>query len=107
MKRRCAFLDTLPAFNYNNGRGEYYRDKTGEKSHTDTRKLGSTLMETMLSEVAAFCDPCSFAQEDTRPHHQVGSYNQLYVFTALLYYCNYFFYNSWYMTLRMVEPALD
>ena len=53
MKRRCEFLDCLPAFNYNNGYGEY--DDEGTKSKTT--QLGSTLMNAMLNEVRNLCDP--------------------------------------------------
>ena len=57
MKRRCAFLDTLPAFNYNIGKGETIKDDiSGEEVTTDTRKLGSTLMRTMIEEASNFCD---------------------------------------------------
>ena len=57
MKRRCYFLDNLAAFNYNTGVGEVVFDETsGKKLKTDTSKLGSTLMRTMLEEVGHFCD---------------------------------------------------
>ena len=58
MKRRCYFLDNLAAFNYNTGVGEVVYDETSGKElkKTDTRKLGSTLMQTMLEEVGHFCD---------------------------------------------------
>ena len=57
MNRRCRFLETLPAFNYNTGVGEYFTDEHGNWVRTDTRQLGSTLMTTMLKEVKDFCDP--------------------------------------------------
>ncbi len=71
MKRRCAFLDICPAFNYNPGATEYLQNDNGEKKKNDTRELGSTLMDTMLNEVSDFCDP--FIREDwaLKPHHQV------------------------------------
>ena len=53
MKRRCEFLDCLPAFNYNNGYGEYDDERTISK----TTQLGSTLMNAMLDEVRNLCDP--------------------------------------------------
>ena len=68
MERRCLFLDNMPAFNYNTGVGEYIK-KTDEK--TDTRKLGSTLMETMLREVADFCDPGIKESWTQKGHQQV------------------------------------
>ena len=54
MKRRCWFLDNFPAYNYNTGAG--VREGTGEV--TNTRRLGSMLMEAMLSEAEQFCHPC-------------------------------------------------
>ena len=65
MKRRCEFLDNCPGFNYNTGSGEYIV-VDGNKQRTDTRHLGSTLMQTMLKEVTNFCDPSikeSWSQE--------------------------------------------
>ena len=57
MKRRCYFLDNLAAFNFNTGVGEVVFDKTsGKELKTDTKNLGSTLMQTMLEEVGHFCD---------------------------------------------------
>ena len=73
MKRRCAFLDDLPAFNYNTGAGEILFDETaGKKVKTDTRQLGSTLMQTMLEEVGNFCDPDIKRNWGDKPHQQVG-----------------------------------
>ena len=57
MNRRCSFLDDLPAFNYNTGVGESIKGEDGKQSFTDTRHLGSILMNTMLKEVENFCDP--------------------------------------------------
>ena len=72
MKRRCAFLDRLPAFNYNTGFGEYYIDPiTGKKMTTDTRELGSTLMSTMLQEVIDFCNPEIKENWSLKAHQQV------------------------------------
>lgn len=79
MKRRCAFLDNLPAFNYNTGAGEYYKSETGQKMVTDTRQLGSTLMETMLKEVADFCDPDIKENWSLKPHQQVSPASMLLV----------------------------
>ena len=67
MKRRCTFLDNLSAFNYNVGYGEYI----GERQRTDTRHLGSTLMETMLKEVTDFCDPSIKESWSQEAHQQV------------------------------------
>ena len=71
MARRCKFLDSLPAFNYNPGRGVNPDDLgkspgEGVKRNTNTEKLGSTMMRTMLKEVHEFCDPST----DTQKSHQ-------------------------------------
>lgn len=68
MKRRCYILDILPAFNYNTGSAEY---KKGNKVPTNTRKLGSTLMQTMLSEVINLCKPNINGDWSFRAHQQV------------------------------------
>ena len=75
MKRRCGFLDNLPAFNYNSGAGEYI--SAGKR--TDTRQLGSTLMRTMISEVGDFCDPTIKENWSFKPHQQV--FTRALVFT--------------------------
>ena len=67
MKRRCKFLDEMPAFNFNFGQGEY----KGKDSTTDTSQLGSTLMEAMLSEVNNFCVPRTQNLESYRQPFQV------------------------------------
>ena len=72
MNRRCVFLDNLPAFNYNTGRGEYIK-VNGKTQRTDTYELGSTLMETMLKEVSDFCDPDIKESWSQRPHQQVSA----------------------------------
>ena len=67
MKRRCDVLENFPGFNFNTGMGEYI-----DQSHTtDTTKLGSTLLSTMLKEVNSFCHPD--IQEDWKhhPHQQL------------------------------------
>ena len=70
MERRCRFLDNMPAFNYNTGVGEYI--KTGGTRHrSDTKQLGSALMETMLKEVADFCDPEIKESWTQKGHQQV------------------------------------
>jgi len=70
MERRCRFLDNMPAFKYNPGVGEYVQ--TGETRYrTDTTKLGSTLMETMLREVADFCNPKIKESWTQKGHQQV------------------------------------
>ena len=76
MKRRCEFLDNLPAFNYNNGGGEYVKDDQGRYTCTNTKQLGSTLMRTMLKEVSDFCDPAIKANWSSQPHQQVTEYHQ-------------------------------
>lgn len=71
MERRCKFLDNLPGFNYNSGRGEYILDEHGQRRRTNTTHLGSTLMETMLKEVREFCDPALKDDWSHKPHQQV------------------------------------
>lgn len=71
MKRRCYFLDQLPSFNYNYGTGEYITDESGVRRATNTLKLGSTLMKTMLQEVSEFCDPRIKGNWSLRAHQQV------------------------------------
>ena len=58
MKRRCKFLDELPAYNYNSGMGDIMKTIPiyGNKHH-DTSNLGSVLMKAMLKEAEDFCDP--------------------------------------------------
>ena len=73
MKRRCEFLDNLPAFNYNTGAGEFILDKHYQQlGMTDTRQLGSTLMRAMLKEVSDFCDPTIKANGSKISHELVG-----------------------------------
>ena len=71
MNRRCSFLETLPAFNYNKGVGEYIINEQGKRVRTDTKELGSTLMTTMLREVEDFCHP---AIRSIMPHQQVTAH---------------------------------
>ena len=68
MKRRCLFLDRLPAFNYNEGRGERIKDSY---RYHDTSQLGSTMMKAMLSEVKDFCDPEVKDKWSHKAHQQV------------------------------------
>lgn len=69
MKRRCWFLDNLPAYNFNTGAstGE------GRGQVTDTKCLGSTLMATMIREAEQFCHPCI---EKGRDYHQVAKFKK-------------------------------
>ena len=71
MKRRCHFLDTLPAYNYNTGSSEHVINSKGQKVTNNTRHLGSTLMDAFLREVEEFCDPDSQADWSKKPHQQV------------------------------------
>ena len=71
MERRCRFLDNMPAFNYNTGGGEYIKTG-GSRRRTNTKELGSTLMETMLKEVADFCDPEIKESWAQKGHQQVA-----------------------------------
>ena len=89
MERRCRFLDNMPAFNYNTGVGEYIQ--TGAKSYrTDTKKLGSTLLETMLKEVADFCDPKIKESWTQKGHQQVRKgTGYIYTFCKICVYCKY------------------
>ena len=72
MKRRCHFLDTLPAYNYNTGGSEHVVNTKGKKVANDTRHLGSTLMGAFLKEVREFCDPDCQADWSKKPHQQVN-----------------------------------
>ena len=74
MNRRCGFLETLPAFIYNTGAGEYITDEQGKRVRTDTRQLGSTLMTTMLKEVEDFCHPTIKENWSINPHQQVTAH---------------------------------
>jgi len=65
MKRRCWFLDNLPAYNYNTGVGVVM--ESGEV--TDTKHLGSTLMAAMIREAAQVCHP---GFDIDRDYHQVN-----------------------------------
>ena len=67
MKRRCDFLDEFPGFNFNEGSGREF----GTERQTNTKKLGSTLMHTMLKEVSDFCDPAVKENWSQKPHQQV------------------------------------
>ena len=69
MKQRCDFLDNLPFFNYNQGEGH-----EGPGQRTNTKRLGSTLMQTMLDEVNDFCDPNSKENWKEKTHQQVAKY---------------------------------
>ena len=73
MSNRCQFLDCFPGFNYNTGVGEYKKNSRGELVATNTRELGSSLMETMLKEVCDFCDPAIKENWSLNPHQQVRS----------------------------------
>ena len=68
MYRRCSFLDSLPAFNFNHGAG--VRQCDGKL--TDTTKLGSTLMKAMLQEVNEICDPTTNRNWAHKAHQQVS-----------------------------------
>ena len=71
MRRRCEFLDNCPGFYLNSSRGEIVEDEYGGKRYSDTGKLGSTLMSTMLKEVNDFCDPAIKQNWSSKPHLQV------------------------------------
>jgi len=86
MKRRCGFLDTLPAFNYNTGGGEYIIDELGQRIRTNTKQLGSTLLNTMLKEVEDFCDPDIKENWSLKPHQQVMLRYQLRQLWMYTYY---------------------
>lgn len=71
MKRRCHFLDNLPAYNYNTGGTEMITNSKGKKVANNTHQLGSTLMRSFLKEVEEFCDPDGQADWSKKPHQQV------------------------------------
>ena len=70
MNTRCEFLDHLPAFNYNIGSGIKIHNE-GKQEKTDTRSLGSTLIEAMLDEVSDFCVSDVKENWSTNAHQQV------------------------------------
>ena len=70
MKRRCKFLDELPWFNFNTGAAGF-RKVNGKQQRTDTTKLGSTLMSSMLKEVKRLCNPNLKEDWTKDPHEQV------------------------------------
>lgn len=71
MKRRCSFLDNLPAYNYNSGGTELIVHFKGKNVGNNTHQLGSTLMKSFLKEVEEFCDPALQADWSKNPHRQV------------------------------------
>ena len=75
MYRRCAFLDVLPAFCFNEGVGDTTSKLEDGKpvvdKTTNTKELGSTLMKAMLSEVKEFYD--THQNWIDKAHHQVCS----------------------------------
>ena len=68
MNRRCQFLDDLPQYNYNEGI-QVAGSHTGLE--TNTKKLGSTLMNAMLKEVYQFCNPKAQVNWSGQAHQQV------------------------------------
>lgn len=84
MKRRCYFLDNLPAYNYNTGVGELVTNAKGKQVHHNTQHLGSTLMRAFLREVEEFCHPTAQANWSRNPHQQV-----ILVFTIKRSMCIY------------------
>ena len=75
MSRRCSFLETFPAYNFNEGVGP---------GNANTKKLGSTLMKAMLREVQQYCTKESWS---ILTHQQVNPLPiiQLIVDIYLLY----------------------
>ena len=61
MKRR-EFLDNFPGYNFNQGEG---------LDGSNTKQLGSTLMNAMLKEVPQFCDPSTKGDWSIQAHQQV------------------------------------
>ena len=110
MTRRCNFLDTLPAFNYNISRGELVTKEYGVQMYTDTSKLGSTLLSIMLKEVNDFCDPTIKENWSVKPHQQVRIIIvlslRMMTFTLSAPPVDIFFCSSS-MTLRMAALAWD
>ncbi len=109
MKRRCDFLDNCPAFNFNPGSSEYLKSegKKGKKKMNDTSHLGSTLMETMLSEVSDFCDPFIRENWAMKPHHQVrrcGTSDVTFGFIFVITFCCFIAYycSHWFISLSCI-----
>ena len=76
MLRRCQILDSLPAFNYNQGYGEIVLPeygRIGPRKITNTTNLGSTLMTTMLDEVNHLCTSSLKKEWSKNSHNQVSN----------------------------------
>lgn len=69
MERRCKFLDNLPAYNYNQSKGEKISGFFKLRQATDTRRLGSTLLKSMIAEARQLCS--SDVKKYGRSHQQV------------------------------------
>ena len=114
MNRRCSFLDTLAAFNFNMGEGEYVTNEQGKQVCTDTKQLGSTLMTTMLREVKDFCDPDIKRNWSLKPHQQVstraaeiGNHGWLTPLLFLSSRCNSSFFLSFFLSCPLLPPILS
>ena len=66
----------MPAFIYNVGVGEFIK-VGGTCCSSNTKQLGSTLIETMLREVANFCDP-EIKESWTQKGHQQVAYTHAF-----------------------------
>ena len=73
MYRRCHFLEKCPYLRYNAGVGEPIMNESGKPTgkYTDTRKLRSVLLQTMMDEVSDFC------KQSVRMHRKDNPYNQV------------------------------
>ncbi len=80
MKRRCKFLDELPAYNYNVGRGDIMNKlPLLGNTHYNVAHLGSILIRAMLREVEDFCDPLVAKKWTGTEYQQVIQYFNFYL----------------------------
>ena len=71
MKRRCYFLDNLPAYKYNTGERKKIPSIEAKKMANNTYQLGFTLMSGFLKEVEHFFNPDLQAGWSRNLHLQV------------------------------------
>lgn len=73
MYRRCKFLEESPYLMFNEGSGIPIKDdESGRLRQTDTHKLRSVLLDTMLGEVSQFCEYHDRKDLQKQQYHQVS-----------------------------------
>ena len=73
MYRRCHFLEECPYLKFNEGVGVLKMNARGKPTgeYTNTCKLRSVLLETMMDEVSDFC------KHSVKTHQYGSPYNQV------------------------------